>query len=244
VDSPTRLPRRRVLVPVCGNRVTARAAWAPHVTNAQGHQGSRHRGVAGRRAGAVLGRDGGTGRARRTRSYPPHARRGQGPRRKRAGVSSSSCTGHQGQACPDAEQLALAAQAGGGGRQHHLGRARHVLQGSGWPGRTFVAYGMGTSLWSIPTARYGVSSSPCARMAADRQVRARGGVPTGQPVALHRRGQAGGPELRQPAQLHGLSARRAPGRVAVAAGRPMVRTGRWRASAKGSGHCGCLAAVP
>jgi poly-gamma-glutamate capsule biosynthesis protein CapA/YwtB (metallophosphatase superfamily) len=55
--------------------------------------------------------------------------------------------GTEGQACPDANQLALAPKLAAAGANIIIGAHAHVLQGSGWLGRTFVAYGMGNFLW-------------------------------------------------------------------------------------------------
>jgi len=55
--------------------------------------------------------------------------------------------GTEGQACPDANQLALAPRLAAAGATIIVGSHAHVLQGSGWLGRTFVAYGMANFLW-------------------------------------------------------------------------------------------------
>jgi poly-gamma-glutamate synthesis protein (capsule biosynthesis protein) len=55
--------------------------------------------------------------------------------------------GTEGQACPDANQLALAPRLAKAGANIIIGSHAHVLQGSGWLGRTFVAYGMANFLW-------------------------------------------------------------------------------------------------
>ncbi|HKR70365.1 MAG TPA: CapA family protein [Streptosporangiaceae bacterium] len=55
--------------------------------------------------------------------------------------------GTEGQACPDANQLALAPKLARAGANIIVGSHAHVLQGSGWLGRTFVAYGMANFLW-------------------------------------------------------------------------------------------------
>ncbi len=46
-------------------------------------------------------------------------------------------------ACPDPGQQPLARQLSAAGASIIIGVHAHVLQGSGWLGRTFVAYGMG-----------------------------------------------------------------------------------------------------
>jgi len=55
--------------------------------------------------------------------------------------------GTEGQACPDAGQLSLARQLSVAGASIIIGAHAHMLQGSGWLGHTFVAYGMGNFLW-------------------------------------------------------------------------------------------------
>ena len=55
--------------------------------------------------------------------------------------------GTEGQACPDANQLALAPKLAAAGATIIVGAHAHDLQGSGWLGHTFVAYGMGNFLW-------------------------------------------------------------------------------------------------
>jgi poly-gamma-glutamate synthesis protein (capsule biosynthesis protein) len=55
--------------------------------------------------------------------------------------------GTEGQACPDPAQLSLARQLASAGASIIVGAHAHMLQGSGWLGRTFVAYGLGNFLW-------------------------------------------------------------------------------------------------
>jgi poly-gamma-glutamate capsule biosynthesis protein CapA/YwtB (metallophosphatase superfamily) len=55
--------------------------------------------------------------------------------------------GTEGQACPDPAQLTLARQLAAAGASIIIGAHAHMLQGSGWLGRTFVAYGLGNFLW-------------------------------------------------------------------------------------------------
>jgi Bacterial capsule synthesis protein PGA_cap len=55
--------------------------------------------------------------------------------------------GTEGTACPDANQLSLAPKLAAAGASIIIGSHAHMLQGSGWLGRTFVAYGMGNFLW-------------------------------------------------------------------------------------------------
>jgi poly-gamma-glutamate capsule biosynthesis protein CapA/YwtB (metallophosphatase superfamily) len=55
--------------------------------------------------------------------------------------------GTEGQACPDPNQLSLARKLAAAGATIIVGAHAHMLQGSGWLGHTFVAYGMGNFLW-------------------------------------------------------------------------------------------------
>jgi poly-gamma-glutamate synthesis protein (capsule biosynthesis protein) len=61
--------------------------------------------------------------------------------------------GTEGNGCPNSEQKTLATKMAGAGANLILGAHAHVLQGSGWLGNTYVAYGMGNFLW------YGTSHS-------------------------------------------------------------------------------------
>jgi poly-gamma-glutamate capsule biosynthesis protein CapA/YwtB (metallophosphatase superfamily) len=55
--------------------------------------------------------------------------------------------GTEGASCPDANQLSLARKLAAAGASIIIGSHAHMLQGSGWLGRTFVAYGMANFLW-------------------------------------------------------------------------------------------------
>src|SRR5487761_526701 len=55
--------------------------------------------------------------------------------------------GTEGTSCPDANQLMLAPKLAAAGASIIIGAHAHMLQGSGWLGHTFVAYGMGNFLW-------------------------------------------------------------------------------------------------
>jgi len=55
--------------------------------------------------------------------------------------------GTEGEACPDSSQLSLAPRLAAAGASIIIGAHAHMLQGSGWLGHTFVAYGMGNFLW-------------------------------------------------------------------------------------------------
>jgi poly-gamma-glutamate synthesis protein (capsule biosynthesis protein) len=55
--------------------------------------------------------------------------------------------GTEGMACPDQDQLSLAPKLAAAGASIIIGSHAHMLQGSGWLGHTFVAYGMGNFVW-------------------------------------------------------------------------------------------------
>jgi poly-gamma-glutamate synthesis protein (capsule biosynthesis protein) len=55
--------------------------------------------------------------------------------------------GTEGVSCPDPNQLSLARELAAAGASIIIGAHAHMLQGSGWLGHTFVAYGMGNFLW-------------------------------------------------------------------------------------------------
>ncbi len=55
--------------------------------------------------------------------------------------------GSEGVSCPNADQRALAPKLAAAGADIIIGAHAHTLQGSGWLGHTFVAYGMGNFLW-------------------------------------------------------------------------------------------------
>jgi poly-gamma-glutamate synthesis protein (capsule biosynthesis protein) len=57
--------------------------------------------------------------------------------------------GTEGDSCPNANQKAFAAKIAAAGADLIIGAHAHTLQGSGWLGSTFVAYGMGNFLWYV-----------------------------------------------------------------------------------------------
>jgi poly-gamma-glutamate capsule biosynthesis protein CapA/YwtB (metallophosphatase superfamily) len=112
--------------------------------------------------------------------------------------------GTEGQACPDPNQLALAPRLAAAGASIIIGAHAHMLQGSGWLGHTFVAYGMGNFLWwersySTSTGVLELTLHPRAPLTARfiPAVVSR----TGQPVALH-----GAPARRAAARYASLRA--------------------------------------
>ena len=55
--------------------------------------------------------------------------------------------GTEGNPCPNGDQKSLATKLAGAGADIIVGAHAHTLQGNGWLGKTFVAYGMGNFLW-------------------------------------------------------------------------------------------------
>jgi poly-gamma-glutamate synthesis protein (capsule biosynthesis protein) len=96
--------------------------------------------------------------------------------------------GTEGMACPDQNQLSLAPKLAAAGASIIIGSHAHMLQGSGWLGHTFVAYGMGNFLWwensySTATGVLKLTLHPHAPLTA-RFVPAVVS-PTGQPIVDH-----------------------------------------------------------
>jgi poly-gamma-glutamate synthesis protein (capsule biosynthesis protein) len=96
--------------------------------------------------------------------------------------------GTEGQPCPDSGQLALARKLASAGASIIVGAHAHTLQGSGWLGRTFVAYGLGNFLWwersySTATGVLVLTIHPHAPLTARFIPAVVSG--TGQPVVLH-----------------------------------------------------------
>jgi poly-gamma-glutamate synthesis protein (capsule biosynthesis protein) len=112
--------------------------------------------------------------------------------------------GTEGQACPDPNQLSLAPRLAAAGASIIIGAHAHMLQGSGWLGHTFVAYGMGNFLWwehsySTSTGVLELTLHPHAPLTA-RFIPAVVSA-TGQPVA-----RRGGPARRAAAHYASLRA--------------------------------------
>ena len=96
--------------------------------------------------------------------------------------------GTEGEACPDPAQLSLARQLAAAGASIIVGAHAHMLQGSGWLGRTFVAYGLGNFLWwehsySTATGVLELTLHPHAPLTARFVPAVVSG--TGQPIADH-----------------------------------------------------------
>lgn len=58
--------------------------------------------------------------------------------------------------CPNANQKSFAAALAEAGADMIIGAHAHVLQGDGWLGRTYVAYGLGNFVWYVGSADTGV----------------------------------------------------------------------------------------
>ncbi|WP_426503474.1 CapA family protein [Dactylosporangium sp. McL0621] len=58
--------------------------------------------------------------------------------------------------CPNADQKSFAAALAGAGADLIIGAHAHVLQGDGWLGRTYVAYGLGNFVWYVGSGDTGV----------------------------------------------------------------------------------------
>jgi poly-gamma-glutamate synthesis protein (capsule biosynthesis protein) len=59
--------------------------------------------------------------------------------------------GTEGNPCPNAAQKSLAPKLAAAGADIIIGSHAHTLQGNGWLGKTFVAYGMANFLWWLPS---------------------------------------------------------------------------------------------
>ena len=194
---------RAARFPYVGIGANAAAAWAPYVATVNGDQDRDHRGVAGRRAGVVLGGDpvpagGGQRDQPAPRPWPRCGRPGDW----RPVVIVFMHWGTEGQACPDANQLSPGPGLAKAGASIIVGAHAHMLQGSGWLGHTFVAYGMGNFLWwehSYSTATGVLELTLHPHAAADRAVHPGGRVPDRAADRRPRRRRAPGPgALRQP----------------------------------------------
>jgi poly-gamma-glutamate capsule biosynthesis protein CapA/YwtB (metallophosphatase superfamily) len=124
---------RAARFPYVGIGASAAAAWAPYVTTVKGVKI------------AVIGV---SQVAELASSWVATPRRpGRSARRLASVVIVFMHWGTEGQACPDQAQLSLAHRLAAAGASIIVGAHAHMLQGSGWLGRTFVAYGLGNFLW-------------------------------------------------------------------------------------------------
>ncbi|HEX9353253.1 MAG TPA: CapA family protein [Streptosporangiaceae bacterium] len=138
---------RAARFPYVGIGTSAAAAWAPHVTTINGVKIA----VVGVSQVAELASSWVA-----TRSRPGEANAINLPRTLAAVRAARRLApvvivfmhwGTEGQACPDPNQLSLAPKLAAAGASIIIGAHAHMLQGSGWLGHTFVAYGMGNFLW-------------------------------------------------------------------------------------------------
>ena len=138
---------RAARFPYVGIGVNAAAAWAPYLTTVKGvriavigvsqvAELASSWVATGTRPGEANAID-----LRRTLTAVRSARR------QASVVIVFMHWGTEGQACPDPNQLSLARRLAAAGASIIVGAHAHMLQGSGWLGHTFVAYGMGNFLW-------------------------------------------------------------------------------------------------
>lgn len=174
--------------PYVGIGVNATAAWAPYVTTVNGTKIA----IVGVSQVAELASSWVA-----TRTRPGEANAINQPRTLAAVRAARRLAktvivfmhwGTEGQACPDQNQLALAPKLAAAGASIIIGSHAHTLQGSGWLGRTFIAYGMGNFLWwersySTATGVLELTLHPQAPLTA-RFIPATVSS-TGQPVADH-----------------------------------------------------------
>jgi poly-gamma-glutamate synthesis protein (capsule biosynthesis protein) len=133
--------------PYVGIGENARAAWAPYITTIKGTRIA----IIGVSQVAELASSWVATRTRPGEANAINTRRTiaavRAARKHADIVIVFMHWGTEGQACPDAGQLALAPRLAAAGASIIIGAHAHVLQGSGWLGHTFVAYGMGNFLW-------------------------------------------------------------------------------------------------
>jgi poly-gamma-glutamate capsule biosynthesis protein CapA/YwtB (metallophosphatase superfamily) len=175
--------------PYVGIGVNARAAWAPHITTIKGTRIA----IIGVSQVAELAPSWVATRHRPGEANSINTRRTLAAVRaakKRADVVIVFMHwGTEGQACPDANQLSLAPRLAHAGANIIIGAHAHTLQGSGWLGHTFVAYGMGNFLWwehsySTATGVLKLTLRPHGRPLKAKFLPAVVSS-TGQPVPLH-----------------------------------------------------------
>jgi poly-gamma-glutamate synthesis protein (capsule biosynthesis protein) len=137
----------RARFPVVGVGRTAAAAWAPYVTRVKGVPIA----IVGVSQVAELASSWVATGTRPGEANAINLRRTiaavRAARRLARIVIVFMHWGTEGQACPDASQLSLAPRLSAAGASIIIGSHAHMLQGSGWLGRTFVAYGMANFLW-------------------------------------------------------------------------------------------------
>ena len=197
---------RRARFPYVGIGRNARAAWAPYITTIHGVRIA----VIGVSQVTELASSWVATRTRSGEANAINVRRTlaavRAARKRASVVIVFMHWGTEGQSCPDSGQLSLAPRLAAAGASIIVGAHAHVLQGSGWLGHTFVAYGMGNFLWwehsySTATGVLKLTLHPHRPLTA-RFVPAVVSA-TGQPVAAARSpGPARRPGLRPAAGLH------------------------------------------
>jgi poly-gamma-glutamate synthesis protein (capsule biosynthesis protein) len=190
---------QRARFPYVGIGRDARAAWAPYVTTIHGVRIA----VIGVSQVTELASSWVATRTRSGEANAVSVRRTlaavRAARKRASVVIVFMHWGTEGQSCPDAGQLSLAPRLAAAGASIIVGAHAHVLQGSGWLGHTFVAYGMGNFLWwehsySTATGVLKLTLHPHRPLTA-RFVPAVVSA-TGQPVVLH------GPRARRAARAY------------------------------------------
>ena len=180
---------RAARFPYVGIGVNARAAWAPRITTIKGTRIA----VIGVSQVAELAPSWVATRHRPGEANSINTRRTlaavRSARKHADVVIVFMHWGTEGQACPDPDQLALAPRLAHAGASIIIGAHAHVLQGSGWLGHTFVAYGMGNFLWwehsySTATGVLKLTLRPHGRPLQARFIPAVVSS-AGQPVPLH-----------------------------------------------------------
>ena len=175
--------------PYVGIGANARAAWAPYVTTINGTRIA----IIGVSQVAELASSWVATRHRPGEANSINTRRTlaavRAAKRHADVVIVFMHWGTEGQPCPDPNQLALAPRLARAGANIIIGAHAHALQGSGWLGRTFVAYGMGNFLWwehsySTATGVLKLTLRPHGRPLAARFIPAVVSA-TGQPVLRH-----------------------------------------------------------
>lgn len=133
--------------PVVGIGPTAAVAYAPHYATVRGHRVALLAAsqIRDRTLSAWSATDTGPGIAS---AYDDRLVAAVRAARGRAEVVVVYLHwGVEGQGCPSGEQRTLAARLAGAGADAVVGTHAHQLQGAGYLGRTFVAYGLGNYLW-------------------------------------------------------------------------------------------------
>jgi poly-gamma-glutamate capsule biosynthesis protein CapA/YwtB (metallophosphatase superfamily) len=138
---------RKVGMPVIGAGPNAKAAWAPWITEVKGttfafvaisqvHELEATWAATDSRPGVAHARD----RARAVAAV-------RDAKRQADFVSVFMHWGKEASECPTEEMRSLAKALADAGADLITGTHAHLLQGDGWLGKTYVAYGLGNFLW-------------------------------------------------------------------------------------------------